>query len=168
MSSTEAVTIEVPDIGDFADVPIIEILVSPGDQVTADDPLVTLESDKATMDVPAPFDGIVREMHVTVGDTVSQGTLLLSLEPSGGAPASDEVEIAAEAEEADAPRPSAPEPSAPEPAPGAPAPDGDGPLYASPSARRLARELGVELSAVAGSGRNGRITREDVQQHSDR
>ncbi len=148
MTTTEAVPVEVPDIGDFEDVPIIEILVGPGDEVASDDPLVTLESDKATMDVPAPFAGVVRELHVSVGDTVSQGSVVLSLEPSGGGAApSEEVEVAVEAEEA-------------------PQTDGHGPTYASPSVRRLARELGVDLDAVAGSGRKGRITVEDVRQMS--
>src|SRR5213595_3079395 len=83
MSTTsDAVTVEVPDIGDFDDVPIIEILVSPGDEVALDDPLLTLESDKATMDVPAPFAGVVRELQVKIGDRVKQGTVLLTMEPS--------------------------------------------------------------------------------------
>ena len=82
MSTAEAVSVEVPDIGDFDDIPIIEILVSPGDRVAVDDPLLTLESDKATMDVPAPFAGTVGDLHVKVGDKVSQGTLLLTIEPS--------------------------------------------------------------------------------------
>ncbi len=73
MSPADVVEVEVPDIGDFEDVPVIEILVSPGDQVALDDPLLTLESDKATMDVPAPFAGVVREVRVKVGDKVSQG-----------------------------------------------------------------------------------------------
>src|SRR5438105_14415758 len=81
MSATDVVSVEVPDIGDFEDVPVIEILVSPGDTVSVDDPLLTLESDKATMDVPAPFAGTIGELHVKVGDTVSQGTLLLTIEP---------------------------------------------------------------------------------------
>ena len=85
MSATELVSVEVPDIGDFADVPVIEILVAPGDSVAVDDPLLTLESDKATMDVPAPFAGTIRELHVDVGDRVSQGTPLLALEPSSDA-----------------------------------------------------------------------------------
>src|SRR5215472_2179242 len=84
MSTTSgAVSVEVPDIGDFEDVPIIEILVSPGDTVAVDDPLLTLESDKATMDVPAPMAGTVRELLVKIGDKVSQGTELLKLAPSG-------------------------------------------------------------------------------------
>ena len=76
---------EVPDIGDFDDVPVIEILVSVGDSVAVEDPLVTLESDKATMDVPAPLAGVVREISVSVGDRVSQGSVLMSLEGSDGA-----------------------------------------------------------------------------------
>ena len=83
MSTGNAVSVEVPDIGDFEDVPVIEILVSEGDRVAADDPLVTLESDKATMDVPAPFAGIVKQLSVKIGDKVSQGTPLLTIEPSG-------------------------------------------------------------------------------------
>ncbi len=78
--STGTLTVEVPDIGDFEDVPIIEILVSAGDTVAVEDPLVTLESDKATMDVPAPSAGVVREIAVKVGDRVSQGTALMTLE----------------------------------------------------------------------------------------
>jgi pyruvate dehydrogenase E2 component (dihydrolipoamide acetyltransferase) len=175
MSTSNLVSVEVPDIGDFADVPVIEILVGPGDSVAVDDPLLTLESDKATMDVPAPYAGTVRELHVSVGDRVSQGTMLLTIEPSGdgggtggskasliasegvpmeaAAPAS--VYSAVEAEEAAAPAASPPVSAGP-----------DGrrePIYASPSVRRMARELGVELSAVQGSGRKGRITQEDVR-----
>ena len=84
------VTVEVPDIGDFEDVPIIEILVSAGDTVAAEDPLVTLESDKATMDVPAPASGVVKEISVKLGDEVSQGSALMTLEGgNGAAPAAD-------------------------------------------------------------------------------
>jgi pyruvate dehydrogenase E2 component (dihydrolipoamide acetyltransferase) len=187
MSTGSAVPVEVPDIGDFEDVPVIEILVSEGEQVAADDPLVTLESDKATMDVPAPFAGVVRNLQVKIGDKVSQGTLLLAIEPAGdgngqvsvtasaaaseGAPteaaAPDAVRSAAEAEpEADAeaaadggePRAAA---DGGEP-PTVPA-DAEAPVYASPSVRRLARELGVDLRGAAGSGRKGRITPEDVE-----
>src|SRR4029077_1368479 len=82
MSTGNLVSVEVPDIGDFEDVPIIEILVSPGDQVALDDPLITLESDKATMDVPAPFAGVIRDLHARIGDRVSQGSRLLDIEPS--------------------------------------------------------------------------------------
>ena len=172
MSATDVVSVEVPDIGDFDDVPVIELHVSPGETVALDDPLLTLESDKATMDVPAPFAGVVRELHVKLGDRVSQGTLLLTMEPSDaadtpstasavasdGAPteaaAPDAVSSATQAEEAAA-APAEPEPAADERA---------GPLYASPSVRRAARERGVDLTEVMGSGRKGRITREDVEE----
>jgi pyruvate dehydrogenase E2 component (dihydrolipoamide acetyltransferase) len=186
MSATSGgVSVEVPDIGDFEDVPIIEILVSEGDTVAADDPLLTLESDKATMDVPAPMAGTVRELLVKIGDKVSQGTKLLTLSPSGdrdgsappGTKAKDSVESAVQADEqaapaaptraptpAPAPAPEAAPPPAPAPA-AAPAPDGNGggPVYASPAVRRIARELGVDLHQVTGSGRKGRITKEDVE-----
>ena len=197
MSTSSAVSIEVPDIGDFEDVPVIEVLVSPGDRVGADDPLVTLESDKATMDVPAPVAGVIGEIEVKVGDRVSQGSPLLTIEPEGGdstgeasaladetapdeAAAPDSIRSAEAAEEADQPAaepageeaPSlAPEASAPDrearpPSPETPSPSGNGggPVYASPSVRRLARELGVDLTSVSGSGRKGRITQEDVKE----
>jgi pyruvate dehydrogenase E2 component (dihydrolipoyllysine-residue acetyltransferase) len=189
MSAASLVTIEVPDIGDFEDVPIIEILVSPGDRVGPDDPLVTLESDKATMDVPAPFAGVVRELKVEVGDRVSQGSSLLTIEPSeagagaagsrasaaasDGAPteaaAPDSVASAIRAEagvgvDAEANASTNVEPS---PAPGTQSPDnGAAALYASPSVRRLARELGVDLKHVTGTGRKGRIVREDVERQA--
>ncbi len=190
-----ATSVEVPDIGDFEDVPVIEILVSPGDTVAIDDPLLTLESDKATMDVPAPFAGTVRELLVNIGDKVSQGAQLLTLEPSGGdggAPAAEatpatgtkaahSVQSASQAEEqaappasapgaaASAPGAAAPAPGAPAAAPGAPdsAGNGGGPVYASPAVRRIARELGVDLHRVTGSGRKGRITKDDVRRFAE-
>jgi pyruvate dehydrogenase E2 component (dihydrolipoamide acetyltransferase) len=183
--AAEAKPVEVPDIGDFTDVPVIEILVSPGDAVQAEDPLVTLESDKATMDVPAPFAGTVKQLQVKVGDRVSEGSRLLTLAPEdeGGGDeeeptqADEEPEAPAEEPEAEAGPSSEPEskqddaPPAPrDTAPsdgGAPASDGGGPVYASPSIRRLARELGVNLGSVRGSGRKGRITREDVEAASN-
>ncbi len=189
MSATTT-QVEVPDIGDFDDVPVIEILVSAGDTVAVEDPLVTLESDKATMDVPAPFAGTVKEISVSVGDRVSQGSVLMSIEgsdggdPGGAEPAeaaaavdraSEQTVAPAEATEAPSEPPSTSEPTeapseparaAPAPAPPAPT-NGGGPIYASPSARRLARELGVDLRSVTGSGRKGRITREDVQGLAD-
>jgi pyruvate dehydrogenase E2 component (dihydrolipoamide acetyltransferase) len=184
MSATSgAVPVEVPDIGDFSDVPIIEILVSPGDEVAADDPLLTLESDKATMDVPAPLAGTVGELLVKIGDRVSQGTKLLTLSPSsdgdGEAPAetkaADSVQSAVQAEEQAAPAAESPAPAAESaaapaaaPAPPASAGNGGGPVYASPAVRRIARELGVDLHQVTGSGRKGRITKEDVQTFADR
>jgi pyruvate dehydrogenase E2 component (dihydrolipoamide acetyltransferase) len=185
--------VEVPDIGDFDDVPVIEILVSVGDSVAVEDPLVTLESDKATMDVPAPMAGVVREINVSLGDRVSQGSILMSLEngdgdAGGGEPAeraaaadrgaapttapAESVEAPAESVEAPAESVEAPAESVEAPSqPATPSPparsNGAGPIYASPSARRLARERGVDLSAVTGSGRKGRITREDVAALAD-
>ena len=191
--------VEVPDIGDFGDVPVIEILVSVGDTVAAEDPLVTLESDKATMDVPAPFAGVVREISVGVGDRVSQGSVLMSVEAADGGSGGDagagdsgagEPAVLAAAADRSA-QPTTPPSEVTEPpetpsgsaaaAAAAPASgeaagesatppaggNGGGPIYASPSARRLARELGVDLHAVAGSGRKGRITRDDVQNLAD-
>jgi pyruvate dehydrogenase E2 component (dihydrolipoamide acetyltransferase) len=175
MSATsDVVSVAVPDIGDFQHVPIIEILVSPGDVVGVDDPLLTLESDKATMDVPAPFAGTVRELLVKVGDEVSQGVELLTLSPSGEVdgeaaqePSSEDVTPAAATKPADsvASASQAEEQAAPPPT-SAPAPsdgNGGGPVYASPAVRRTARELGVDLHQVSGSGRKGRVTKEDVQ-----
>ena len=172
MTATASVQpVAVPDIGDFGEVPVIEILVSVGDQVAAEDPLVTLESDKATMDVPAPFAGRVASMHVKLGDRVSAGSALLDLEVEGGAgsdgnePAAAPVEAAAPPPPAPAaPSPSSPAPAATPPATRAPAAtNGGGPVYASPAVRRLARELGVDLHAVSGSGRKGRIIADDVR-----
>jgi len=80
----EMTEVKVPDIGDFTDVPIVEVLVGPGDEVAADDPLVVLESDKASMEIPAPEAGTVKELKVSVGDKVSEGTVVLTLEPAGG------------------------------------------------------------------------------------
>jgi pyruvate dehydrogenase E2 component (dihydrolipoamide acetyltransferase) len=166
----EVKEVTVPDIGDFDDVPVIEVLVSAGDTVAEEDPLVTLESDKATMDVPAPFAGVIQELKVNVGDKVGEGSPLLLIEISGGngaAPAAEEpkeakepgkagaAEAAVEAEAEGAPEPPR-EPSA------APA-EADAPPYASPAVRRLAREKGIDLSTVQGSGRKGRITKEDVE-----
>ena len=171
----EVKEVTVPDIGDFADVPVIEVLVAPGDEVAAEDPLVTLESDKATMDVPAPFAGVVQELKVAVGDTVAQGTLLLSMEVggNGAAPSETPARTASPAEpgapgavdtatqaEASAEPAEAPEPSA---APAAADGEPGGAAYASPSVRRLARERGVDLAGVQGSGRKGRITKEDLE-----
>jgi pyruvate dehydrogenase E2 component (dihydrolipoamide acetyltransferase) len=188
MSTTQG-KVEVPDIGDFGEVPVIEILVSVGDEVQAEDPLVTLESDKATMDIPAPLAGTVKEITVSVGDSVSQGTQIMVIEGSGGAdaepgePAEQAAAIARSSapttqpsEAAVDPAPAArtpigePEPrhedaetieTAP-PTPGEAGGNGVGPIYASPSVRRLARELGIDLHGVDGSGRKGRITQEDV------
>jgi pyruvate dehydrogenase E2 component (dihydrolipoamide acetyltransferase) len=188
MSATSS-RVSVPDIGDFDQVPIIEILVAVGDTVSAEDPLVTLESDKATMDVPAPYDGVVKEILVSVGDTVAEGAELMVVEPAGGSDGSEASDAPAEAPAPAAAPVQTSEPgetTAPAPAPEAPAardaatsaappaPDaapaagnGDGPIYASPSARRLARERRLDISTLRGSGRGGRITRDDVRQAAD-
>jgi pyruvate dehydrogenase E2 component (dihydrolipoamide acetyltransferase) len=153
----------VPDIGDFADVPVIEVLVSPGDSVAPEDPLVTLESDKATMDVPAPFGGTVAEIRVSVGDTVSEGSPILTLEV-GADGASAQAPAATAAPRQSAPT-GGPAPASPQVAPAMG--EDDAPPYASPAVRRLARELSVALSGVEGSGRRGRITKEDVRAIAD-
>lgn len=152
----------VPDIGDFHDIPVIEILVKPGDRIAADDPVVSLESDKATMEVPAPLAGTVKTIKVALGDKVSQGSALLVIETADG-------EISAPLPVA-APVPP-PEPIAPEqvlpPAvvtpPAALPPRSGKSAHATPSLRRYARELGVDLTRVSASGPKGRITKDDVQ-----
>ncbi len=177
--------IRVPDIGDFENVPVIEIAVSPGDSVAAEDPLVTLESDKATMDVPSPSAGVVKEMKVDVGDTVSKGSLILTLEVNDADGARDtaeqekaeskvdekENEKAQErAESKEEPPPpradESPPPPANRPSPTASMPSPEAaphaPSHATPSVRHFARELGVDLSQVKGTGRKGRILRDDV------
>jgi pyruvate dehydrogenase E2 component (dihydrolipoamide acetyltransferase) len=164
-TATSAKEVLVPDIGDFTDVPIIEVLVSPGDSVAPEDPLVTLESDKATMDVPAPFGGIVRELRVSVGDTVSEGSPLLTLVPAEP----DEAQAAASLAEPAAQEAATPALAATPPAPAAPPAPPHGSegafrtAYAGPGTRRLAREIGVDLGRITGSGRKGRITKEDVR-----
>ncbi len=181
MSAT-ASRVTVPDIGDFSGVPVIEVLVAVGDSVSAEDPLVTLESDKATMDVPAPFDGTVKEILVSVDDTVSEGSELMVIEPAdadAGAQAEADPPAAAPVQTSETPAApavddlAAEDPPASDAGPQAPpesppaSGNGDGPIYASPSARRLARERQLDLSALRGSGRGGRITRDDVQQAAD-
>ena len=178
----------VPDIGQSG-VPVIEVMIKPGDKVEKDQGLVTLESDKATMEVPAPFAGIVKEVKLKVGDEVSEGALIALIEADAGA--------ATEAPKAAAAAAPAPAASAPAPAPAAPAvkeepvplggrsvlpgnaPEGDVPPqsrppfdarivmpgdapYASPAVRAFARELGVDIQQVKGSSRGGRIVRDDV------
>ncbi|HET7731376.1 MAG TPA: dihydrolipoyllysine-residue acetyltransferase [Usitatibacter sp.] len=175
-----AIEVKVPDIGDFKDVPVIELLVKPGDSVKKDDSLVTLESDKATMEVPAPAAGTVKEVRVKIGDRVSEGSAIVLLEaadaPKAAAPAPAEPK-AAQPARAEAPTPApaaaaptaAPAPATPRsapPAPAAPAESAGGgvPPHASPGVRRFARELGVDLARVTGTGPKARILKEDVQQ----
>jgi pyruvate dehydrogenase E2 component (dihydrolipoamide acetyltransferase) len=192
----------VPDIG-HADVPVIEVLVKVGDRVEKEQSLITLESDKATMEVPAPFAGTVKEMKLKVGDEVSEGAVIALIEVDGAA-AESPAAAKAEAPKAEAPKAEAPKAEAPKaPAAAAPAapqveekpapiigrgvlpgnaPEGDvaptarPPLdativmpgdapYASPAIRAFARELGVDIAQVKGSGRGGRIQREDVSDY---
>jgi pyruvate dehydrogenase E2 component (dihydrolipoamide acetyltransferase) len=167
-----AVEIKVPDIGDFKDVPIIEVHVGPGDAVMADDPLITLESDKATMDVPATEAGTVKELLVKVGDRVSEGSPILRLADEGGV-STPPPSVLPQQEPTPAPaaQPAAPPAAQPAPAPAAAAPGrteaaepgGPGMVHASPSVRRLARELEVDLTRIKGTGEKGRITKEDVK-----
>src|SRR5438552_1110725 len=142
--------IKVPDIGDFKDVPVIEIFVKPGDTVKAEDPLVSLESDKATMDVPAPRGGKVKSIGVKVGDKVSEGSVIMVFEGEGAAVA---AATGASASASPAAAASA----------GAIDEAGFALAYAGPAVRKLARERGVDLGKVKGSGDHGRILREDVE-----
>ncbi|AIO95813.1 dihydrolipoyllysine-residue acetyltransferase [Burkholderia pseudomallei] len=161
------VDVKVPDIGDYKDVPVIEIAVKIGDTVEKEQSLVTLESDKATMDVPSPAAGVVKDIKVKVGDAVSQGSLIVVLEASGGAAASAPqaaAPVPAPAAPAPAPAPQAAPAAAPAPAQ-APAPAASGEYrasHASPSVRKFARELGVDVSRVTGTGPKSRITKDDV------
>jgi len=158
----------VPDIGDFKGVEVIEVMIKVGDTVQAEDSLITLETDKATMDVPSPFAGTVKELKIKVGDKVSEGDLVVMIEASEGGAASAPAPVAAPVEAVVPPQAAvAPPQSAQIPKP---------PLasvsnrnteglkaHASPSIRRFARELGVDLPQVKGSGEKGRVTKEDVQ-----
>jgi pyruvate dehydrogenase E2 component (dihydrolipoamide acetyltransferase) len=139
--------VTVPDIGDFTDVPVIEILVAPGQTVQEEDPLVTLESDKATMDVPAPAAGMVKEIKVAVGDKVSEGSLVLTLEAEADPVVREEAPA---------------EPAAPAAEPKSELLADADDVYASPAVRRRAREQNIDLSTIKGSGRGGRITLEDL------
>jgi len=161
---TAPTEVKVPDIGDFGAVPIIEVHVSAGDQVNAEDPLVTLESDKATMDIPAPIGGSVAEVLVKVGDVVSVGSPILLLTPGDGA-VSTPPSLVEQQEPAPASAPAAPPapaPSAPAAAPTASGVDTPAGIHAGPSVRRTARELGVDLAAVTPTGPKGRITKDDL------
>jgi pyruvate dehydrogenase E2 component (dihydrolipoamide acetyltransferase) len=164
------VPVKVPDIGDFKDVPVIEIFVKPGDTVKPEDPLVTLESDKATMDVPAPSAGVVKELKVKVGDKVSEGSVILLLEAAGttqpAASESAKTDAPAAAPSA-APQTAAAAAAAAKPAAAAAPVDNEAfkVAHASPSVRAFARVLGVDLSKVKGSGPKERILQEDVQNY---
>ena len=173
----------VPDIGDFKSVDVIEILVKPGDAVQPEQSLVTLESDKATMEIPSPSAGVVKEVRVKIGDKVSEGSPIVVLEaaeagaakaaqepatpvaPAAAAPppARRDEPAAAALAEAPRPTPAATVPRAPPVPAGVPAGEGAPKAHASPSVRKFARELGVDLAKVQGTGPKGRIVAADVQ-----
>jgi pyruvate dehydrogenase E2 component (dihydrolipoamide acetyltransferase) len=169
------VEIRVPDIGDFKDVVVIEVMVKAGDTIKAEQSLITVESDKASMEIPSPAAGVIKAFTVKVGDTVNIGDVLGTLESAGGAPAAAAAAAPAAAAPAAAPAAAsapaaAPAASASAPAPAAAhnptvAPSAAMP-HASPSVRKFARELGVPLAEVKGSGPKGRITQDDVQSFS--
>ncbi|KRR21623.1 dihydrolipoamide acetyltransferase [Bradyrhizobium lablabi] len=147
--------VRVPDIGDFKDVPVIEIFVKPGDSVKAEDPLIALESDKATMEVPAPLAGVVRQIKVKTGDKVSEGSIILSL-ATGASPVQADVSPAS-------PPAVSPATAAAAAVVGAFDEKSFALAYASPAVRKLARELSADLGKIRGSGNHGRILREDVE-----
>ncbi len=165
------IEVTVPDIGDFKNIPVIEIFVKPGDTVKAEDSLMTLESDKATMDVPSPAGGVVKEIIIKPGDKVSKGTLVLRLEaadaaaaPATPVPAAAPAKVASPVTTPVPPAVVAPAPKAAPPAQPQPIDDTQHrAAHASPSVRQFSRELGVDLSRVKGSGPKARILREDVQ-----
>ena len=150
--------VRVPDIGDFKDVPIIEVMVKAGDTVKPEQPLITLESDKASMEVPSPLGGVVQELKAKIGDRVSEGTVILTLR-TGSAVA--QAQPAAPAAATAPAKPEEPAAALPAAAPSPAEAVADIP-YAGPSLRKLARERGVDLRQVKGSGRRGRILPEDV------
>jgi pyruvate dehydrogenase E2 component (dihydrolipoamide acetyltransferase) len=168
-----ATEVKVPDIGNFENVPVIDIHVKEGDPVNAEDPLITLESDKATMDVPAPSSGTVGKVLVQVGDKVSEGTpIMLLVGNEAGAMQQPPSLLPQQEPSPAAPRPPVPPPAAAPPAVAAPAAsvgahpaaaqiDFSG-VHAGPSVRRIAREMGVDLTKIKGTGEKGRITKEDV------
>ncbi len=169
------IEVQIPDIGDFAEVEVIEILVAPGHQVNIEDPLLTLESDKATMDVPSPNAGVIREVRITVGDRVSEGTVVAMLEPSNDqspSPAESNAVATSELPEAiaeitegteeqalAASIPYTPPTSLPPPV----QKSGSALPHASPGMRRFARELGADLAQINGTGPKGRILKEDIK-----
>ena len=169
--TTNATEVKVPDIGDFKDVPIIDIQVKVGDPVNAEDPLITLESDKATMDVPAPSAGTIRQVLVKVGDRVSEGTPIVLLAGDEEGARQQPTSLLSQQEPAAA-TPTPPPAAATTPVATAPAVsvgaqpaaaqiDFSG-VHAGPSVRRIAREMGVDLTKVTGTGEKGRITKDDI------
>lgn len=168
-AASSVIDVAVPDIGEDGEVDVIDVLVAVGDQIAEEDGLITLETDKATMDVPSSHAGTVKEVLVNTGDKVKTGSLVIKLEVSGGESpaASAPAPVTAPAP---ASAPAAPAPAAKKAAPVPHHPQSGsfkatGAIYTSPSIRRLAREFGVDLSLVKGSGRKGRILKEDVQSY---
>ena len=164
--ANEIMPIYVPNIGDFESVEIIEVLVGEGDELYQNDSLITLESDKASMEIPTPVDGLVKALHIKVGEHVSQGDHILDIEVAASTP-----EPVSQTDEADTPSTAeAPTNRASAPAPAAgldqrKANVAQGQSHASPSVRKLARELGVDLSTVGGTGQKGRVMATDVKAH---
>src|SRR3954451_933911 len=152
-----------PDIGDFKDVPIIEVHVAEGATINADDPMITLESDKATMDVPAPRQGTVEKLLVKPGDRVSEGTPILMLRGTEEGATTQPPSVIVQQEPAPQPRQAAPLPQPGSPVAREAAPSSFAGVHAGPSVRRLARELGVDLTKLKGTGDKGRVTAEDVK-----
>lgn len=175
-SEESTIEVRVPDIGDFKDVAVIELLARPGERVAAEQSLFTVESDKASMDIPAPAAGVLREFRIALGDKVNIGDLVALIDGAAqatadSAPASAAAPAPSAPARAPAPTPASAAPAAPAPAPapipahqpGAPGAVGADLPHASPSVRKFARELGVPLAEIRGSGAKGRITHEDVQ-----
>jgi pyruvate dehydrogenase E2 component (dihydrolipoamide acetyltransferase) len=200
-----AIDIFVPDIGDFSEVEVIEVLVAPGDTVAANDSLITIESDKASMEIPVTQAGVVKSVAVKVGDKIREGSLILALEsdaassstaevassePASPPPKKEEPQAAPVSTASEQTKPTsapaqepqtaatalaasalAPGETVMKPAPVEPSPPArltSGQAHASPAIRQFARELGVDVSKVIGTGRKGRITKEDVQNHVKR
>jgi pyruvate dehydrogenase E2 component (dihydrolipoamide acetyltransferase) len=162
------VEVKVPDIGDFSDVPVIDLFVKVGDSIKVDDAIATLESDKATMDVPSTVSGVIKEVLVQLGSKVSEGAVLIKVETGAGAAAPAAApQAAAPAPAAAAPAPVAAAPAAAPSAPAALAPalPVGGKVHASPSVRAYARELGVDLSKVPATGPKNRIVKEDLTKY---
>ncbi|MEW6981354.1 dihydrolipoyllysine-residue acetyltransferase [Colwelliaceae bacterium 6471] len=163
---SEVIDVVVPDIGEDGEVDVIDVLVAVGDEIAEEDGLITLETDKATMDVPSSHAGIVKEVLVSTGDKVKQGSLVIKLETNSGAPAAIEQPVASPAKVEAAPAAAtAAKKSAPVPHHPQSGVKTKGSIYASPSIRRLAREFGVDLSLVKGTGNKGRLLKEDVQSY---
>jgi pyruvate dehydrogenase E2 component (dihydrolipoamide acetyltransferase) len=162
-SSSETIELRVPDLGDFKDIPVIDVLVKPGDTIQIEAPLVTLESEKASMDVPASAGGTIKDVRVKTGDKVSKGTVIATLEGNAGAPPFEAPAPSAVAPQGDKETPRHAEVRAEGEPRSAQPQTSNGVIHASPAIRRFARELGVDLHGVSGSGPHGRVTREDVQ-----